>query len=645
MSKTCPVCSTVYPDADAFCPKDGTTLRTDEAAATLVGSVIADRYLVSKLLGEGGMGQVYLAGHVRLPQQAAIKVLHSSMVKDAAAIARFNREAANAARIEHERVARVFDFGETSNGLVYLAMEFVPGRTLTEVLQEAGRLSAERAANIVYQVADGLEAAHRISIVHRDLKPDNILVVSDESGADRCKVVDFGIAKAFDDSGSGKTQLTQVGAIIGTPEFMSPEQVLGEHLDARSDVYALAVVAYQLLTGSLPFVAATPERSLTMRLIQDPSPLSETAPDVEWPSALQETFDRGLAREPAERTPSALQFAEELIAATEGWTGAVVLRGRTPMSSASLSAARTAGGSSMRTAVNAFRNAPTMAIENKALPGGATKGSAGSAVSAGSAGSGRAVPGATDTKGSKMPMIAGAMLVMALVVGGGLYASRDSAPDVGGDSMAQQSAAEAASRVDASTGNGATVDAATKSGTGTPDNAAANQGTVAPAAGVAVRDERTGATSPEANNQLGASSTAEQGAASGRTSAVPESPGGNAIGTAASTAAASRAAAERDFSAIKARLNVAADRAARLDEPAELTVVARQEIPRLQALLPLYATAADSVRVYVALVVPYASVEDEVGACSALRTANRLATSREEITVVAGLKSAFANCL
>ena len=193
------------------------------------------------------------------------------MLQDSGAVARFNREAANAARIEHERVARVFDFGETSNGLVYLAMEFVPGKTLGEVLEgEGGRLPATRAANLVYQIAEGLDAAHRISIVHRDLKPDNVLVITDEQGVDRCKVVDFGIAKAFDDSESRKTQLTQAGAIIGTPEFMSPEQVLGEQLDARSDVYALALVAYQLFTGELPFSATTPERSLTARLISDP---------------------------------------------------------------------------------------------------------------------------------------------------------------------------------------------------------------------------------------------------------------------------------------------------------------------------------------------------------------------------------------
>ena len=333
MPKTCTSCGTTYPDSMVFCPSDGTSLRLDESGGDLIGTVIADRYLVNKLLGEGGMGKVYLAQHVRLPQQAAIKVLHHDMVKDAGAVARFNREAANAARIEHDRVARVFDFGETSEGLVYIAMEFVPGKTLREVLDVSPRLPPARAANLVYQVAEGLEAAHRLSIVHRDLKPDNILVITDEGGSDRCKVVDFGIAKLTNGS---ETQLTQVGMLVGTPEFMSPEQVLGEQLDGRSDVYALALVAFEMFTGELSFEGNTPERKLTARLIHDPRTLAEAAPDVQWPPALQAAFDHALVREPDGRTDTALEFADEIVNAVETWTGASVLRARTPMSTTAI---------------------------------------------------------------------------------------------------------------------------------------------------------------------------------------------------------------------------------------------------------------------------------------------------------------------
>ena len=336
MSKTCPVCETVYPDSNAFCPLDGTTLRADEKSLDIVGTVIADRYLISSLLGEGGMGRVYLARHVRLPQQAAIKVLHPTMVSDAGAVSRFNREAANAARIEHDRVARVFDFGETSGGLVYLAMEYVPGKTLRDILRNESRLPPARAANIIYQVAEGLEAAHRIGIVHRDLKPDNIMVVTDENGVDRCKVVDFGIAKAVN---STQTQLTQTGMLVGTPEYMSPEQVLGESVDGRSDVYALALVAYNTFTGTLPFNSTTPERTLTARLIEDAPALSQVAPETNWPFGLQDALASALHRDPAERTGSALVFADSVVTAVEQWTGAAVLRPRTPMSTPAIVAA------------------------------------------------------------------------------------------------------------------------------------------------------------------------------------------------------------------------------------------------------------------------------------------------------------------
>jgi len=161
-------------------------------------------------------------------------------------------------------------------------------------------------------------------------------VVTDEQGVDRCKVVDFGIAKAGDGGGGAQTQLTRTGVLVGTPEFMSPEQVVGEPLDARSDVYALALVAYQMFTGVLPFTATTTERSLAARLIDDPSPLSVAAPDVSWPADLQAAFDRALDKEPATRTASALEFAESVVTAVERWMGTPVLRGRTPMSTAAL---------------------------------------------------------------------------------------------------------------------------------------------------------------------------------------------------------------------------------------------------------------------------------------------------------------------
>lgn len=317
MPKVCPVCGTSYPDLNVFCPSDGSTLRAADSDGDLIGSVVADRYLVTDLLGEGGMGKVYLARHVRLPLQAAIKVLRPELLKDAASVARFNREAANASRIEHGNVARVFDFGETSDGTVYLAMEYISGRTLKDVLEKEGPLTLQRTAVLVRQVADGLDAAHRMGIVHRDLKPDNILVTVDENGVDRCKVVDFGIAKAI--GGNEKEAgLTRTGFVVGTPEFMSPEQLLGTELDHRSDVYALALVAYTCLTLDLPFDRDTPDRGMTARLMSTPRPLAVVRNDLKWPGGLQAVLDQALEREPTKRTSSAGAFAKALEFVTAG---------------------------------------------------------------------------------------------------------------------------------------------------------------------------------------------------------------------------------------------------------------------------------------------------------------------------------------
>ncbi len=307
MAKICPTCAATFPASQAFCPSDGTALRSDMPGDAIVGTVVAERYLVTELLGEGGMGKVYLAQHVKLPRRAALKVLHQNMVRDADALARFNREATNASKIDHERVARVFDFGETATGLVYLAMEYVDGRTLKQALAEDGPMSLSRTATLVRQIADGLDAAHRSGIVHRDLKPDNILVAKTAAGGDACKVVDFGIAKAL---GSGERSLTRTGFVVGTPEYMSPEQLLGEPIDHRSDVYALALLGYQCLTGVTPFDSRTPDRGLMARLANEPRSLVTVRPDKQWPVELQAALNKGMARDRERRYRTAGMFAE-----------------------------------------------------------------------------------------------------------------------------------------------------------------------------------------------------------------------------------------------------------------------------------------------------------------------------------------------
>jgi serine/threonine-protein kinase len=312
--KICPVCSTEYADDVRFCPNDGQTLRASTPANNLVGQVIADRYHVVKKLGEGGMGQVYLAEHVKMGRRSAIKVMNPSMVHDPDAVARFNREASNASRITHPNVCAIYDFGETPEGLIYLAMEFIEGEPLTDLLKRDGALPVKRSAQIFAQVADALQAAHDLGIVHRDLKPDNIMLAQ-KKGGDQVKVVDFGIAKAVGGDESGQ-KVTKTGLVVGTPEFMSPEQLSGDKVDGRSDLYSLALVFYQMLAGKLPFEATTVQETMIKRLTDEPMKLAESRPDLTFPAGLQPVFDTALTRTPAERYQTVSKFADDVASVT-----------------------------------------------------------------------------------------------------------------------------------------------------------------------------------------------------------------------------------------------------------------------------------------------------------------------------------------
>jgi len=309
--KTCPQCGNTYDAEQRFCPRDGSTLRAPPGS-DLVGSVVADRYLIIKRIGEGGMGQVYLAEHVKMKRKSAVKVMHQGMVHDQDAIQRFNREASNASSIQHPNVAAIYDFGETSDGLIYLAMEFIDGEPLTKIIERQGALPAARAAEITRQCAEALEAAHEMGIVHRDLKPDNIMIARGRAGEDVVKIVDFGIAKAM----TGEDQkVTKTGLAIGTPEYMSPEQLGGDQLDSRTDIYSLGLVAFNMFTGQLPFPAVTSREALIMRLTEKPRTLADIRQDVQWPEELQWVMDRALANHPGERYQHVNQFGRDLVKA------------------------------------------------------------------------------------------------------------------------------------------------------------------------------------------------------------------------------------------------------------------------------------------------------------------------------------------
>jgi serine/threonine-protein kinase len=310
----CPLCRTEYGPEHDTCPRDGARLgATVVLEDPFIGKILADRYRVLRTLGEGGMGRVYLAEHVRMGRLSAVKVMSPALAPTPDAISRFNREAANASRINHPNVAAIYDFGETEDGTLYLAMEYVEGRTLTAILRDGGPLVPARAAELAGQIADGLHAAHLLGIVHRDLKPDNVLVTTQHDGREQAKIVDFGIAKTTQ---AGDQTVTSLGVAVGTPEYMSPEQIAGEALDARTDLYSLGLVLFNMLTGVLPHPALTSKQSLVQRLTARPLTLSEVKPNVPWPPRAQKALDRALAPEPDDRYSNVLDFARDVRGAT-----------------------------------------------------------------------------------------------------------------------------------------------------------------------------------------------------------------------------------------------------------------------------------------------------------------------------------------
>jgi serine/threonine protein kinase len=310
--KTCPQCKETFGPELRFCPKDGSALRATAPSDDLVGQIIAERYHILAKLGEGGMGRVYLAEHVRMGRRCAIKVMHAMLLYDPDSVSRFNREAANASGISHPNVAAIYDFGE-SDGLLYLAMELVEGESLSALLAREPVLSESRTIEIALQVADALGAAHELGIVHRDLKPDNIMVKPSRDGRDLIKVVDFGIAKAT--KGGGRQTLTRTGFIVGTPAYMSPEQILGDTLDGRSDLYSLGCILYEMLTGERAFLDASGEVSVRQRLTEPPPQPSRVKQGLS--GHLDRLVTTAMARAPEQRFQSATEVRAALVAARD----------------------------------------------------------------------------------------------------------------------------------------------------------------------------------------------------------------------------------------------------------------------------------------------------------------------------------------
>ncbi|HTM46360.1 MAG TPA: serine/threonine-protein kinase [Polyangiaceae bacterium] len=236
--------------------------------ASLVGELIADRYRVEQLLGEGGMGAVYRATHVQLQKTVALKVLHAHMTEVAEAVLRFEREAVASARVEHPNVVNATDFGSLADGSFFLVLEYIAGPTLADLI-EKGPLPEPRALHIAKQIVQALGAAHAHDIVHRDLKPENVMLVEKDGDPDFVKVLDFGIAK-LSATKETRTALTRFGTVFGTPQYMAPEQAAGRTVDGRADLYAVGVILYEMLCGRPPFDADDLLVLLTQQMTQPP---------------------------------------------------------------------------------------------------------------------------------------------------------------------------------------------------------------------------------------------------------------------------------------------------------------------------------------------------------------------------------------
>lgn len=278
----------------------------------LSGRLIQGRYLLRGLLGEGGMGAVYRAEHTLMGKELAIKVLLPELGATPTIVKRFQQEAQSASRLDHPGIIQVYDFGYTEEGMLFLAMAFLAGRSLTDLIAREAPFSAEGAIPLVVQICEALEHAHSQGVVHRDMKPDNVMVL-ERNGERRTKLLDFGIARVTQGEAAAQG-MTQAGMVFGTPEYLSPEQAAGDPADARADLYAVGVILYEMLAGRRPFVADTNVEYIFHHLHDPPPPFREVLPDRSVSPELERVVLRALAKSPGDRFQTARELVDALLA-------------------------------------------------------------------------------------------------------------------------------------------------------------------------------------------------------------------------------------------------------------------------------------------------------------------------------------------
>src|SRR6266545_4900713 len=271
--------------------------------------ILNGEFRILEKIGTGGMGSVYRANQTAMNRLVAVKILHPKLANRKDLVSRFRREAKAMSHLSHPNTVKVLLYGELEDGSLYIVMEYLEGKNLNQTVRAEGAMAFERALPILIQVCGALEEAHRAGIVHRDLKPENIFLCNQGGLRDFPKVLDFGLAKVTErEMRPGSVILTQEGMVFGTPEFMSPEQAQGKILDARSDIYSLAVILYELVTGKLPFDARTPMEFVTLHVQATPIPLATRAPSKTFPGGLQQVLDRAMSKKPEERYQTAAEF-------------------------------------------------------------------------------------------------------------------------------------------------------------------------------------------------------------------------------------------------------------------------------------------------------------------------------------------------
>jgi tRNA A-37 threonylcarbamoyl transferase component Bud32 len=289
----------------------------------LTGKLLNNRYLIEAKIGEGGFGAVYRATQTQMNRKVALKVLHAKMAKDPQVVGRFKREAQASSLLRAPHTVQVYDFDQSAEGIMYLAMEMLQGRSLHAILAEDGPLTPQRLVGVMDGIADSLGEAHAQGIVHRDIKPENIFLESRPS-PDFVKVLDFGIAKIVSGEGLGGSTgpaLTAAGQTLGTLEYMSPEQLMGAQLDGRSDLYAVGILSYEILVGQLPFPAKTPGEIITAHLKLMPPPPSQVAPNRGIPPLLDQIILKLLAKKRDDRYKDTTELRADLARLARGETG------------------------------------------------------------------------------------------------------------------------------------------------------------------------------------------------------------------------------------------------------------------------------------------------------------------------------------